>query len=96
MEKIIAKVNALLGKLYPTWLVGKVAEDKFLHFICGFIIAAVLTPFIGWYSVLVVSIIATAKELYDDMNKDTHTADVWDLLVTIAGGALGYSLVSLF
>jgi branched-subunit amino acid permease len=96
MEKIIAKVNALLGKLYPTWLVGQVAEDKFLHFICGFIIAAVLTPFIGWYSVLVVSIIATAKELYDDMNKDTHTADVWDLLVTIAGGALGYSLVSLF
>jgi branched-subunit amino acid permease len=96
MEKLIAKVNALLGKLYPTWLVGQVAEDKFLHFICGFIIAAVLTPFIGWYSVLVVSIIATAKELYDDMNKDTHTADVWDLLVTIAGGALGYSLVSLF
>lgn len=96
MEKLIAKVNALLGKLYPSWLVGKVAEDKFMHFICGFIIAAVLTPFMGWYSVVLVAMVATAKEIYDDVNKDIHTPDVWDLLVTIAGGALGYSLVSLF
>ena len=67
-----------------------------MHFICGFIIAAVLTPFMSWYSVVLVSLVATAKEIYDDVNKDIHTPDVWDLLVTIAGGALGYSLVSLF
>lgn len=73
-----------------------VALDKQAHFICGLIIAAVLAPFIGWYSVVLVSMVATAKELYDDLNKDIHTPDVWDLLVTIAGGALGYSLVSLF
>jgi hypothetical protein len=93
MEKLIAKVTAFLSQFC---IVCKVPCDKQLHFICGFIIAAVLTPFIGWYSVVLVSMVATAKEIYDDVNKDTHTADVWDLLVTIAGGALGYSLDSLF
>jgi len=93
MEKIIAKLNAFLSQFC---IVCKVPCDKQMHFICGFIIAAVLTPFIGWYSVVLVAMVATAKELYDDVNKETHTADVWDLLVTIAGGALGYSLVSLF
>jgi hypothetical protein len=93
MEKIIAKLNAFLSQFC---IVCKVPCDKQMHFICGFIIAAVLTPFIGWYSVVLVAMVATAKEIYDDVNKDTHTADVWDLLVTIAGGALGYSLVSLF
>jgi hypothetical protein len=93
MEKIIAKLNAFLSQFC---IVCKVPCDKQLHFACGFIIAAVLTPFIGWYSVVLVAMVATAKEIYDDVNKETHTADVWDLLVTIAGGALGYSLVSLF
>jgi len=92
MEKLIAKVNALLGKLY---IPCSIPADKQMHFISGLIIAAVLTPFIGWYSVLVVSLIATAKELYDDMNKAIHTADVWDLLVTIAGGVLGFALINL-
>lgn len=91
MEKLIAKVNALLGKLY---IPCRVPADKQMHIVAGFIIAAVLTPFIGWYSVVLVSLVATAKEIYDDVNKDIHTPDVWDLLVTIAGGALGYSLVS--
>ena len=93
MEKIIAKLNAFLSQFC---IVCKVPCDKQMHFICGFIIAAVLTPFMGWYSVVLVSLVATAKEIYDDVNKDIHTPDVWDLLVTIAGGALGYSLVSLF
>ncbi len=90
MEKLFALFMKLSSPRIPVPL------DKQAHFICGLIIAVVLTPFIGWYSVIVVSMIATAKEIYDDMHKDTHTADVWDLLVTIAGGALGYSLVSLF
>jgi hypothetical protein len=93
MEKIISIANAFFAKLY---IPCRVPADKQAHALAGFIIAAVLTPLIGWYSVVLVSMVATAKEIYDDVNKDTHTADVWDLLVTIAGGALGYSLVSLF
>jgi len=62
MEKFIAKVNAFLSQFC---IVCKVPCDKQMHFICGFIIAAVLTPFIGAYSILVVAIIAALKEIYD-------------------------------
>ena len=95
MEKLIAKVNALLGKLYPTWLVGKVAEDKFMHIVCGFIITAVLTPFIGAYSIVVVAIIALLKEIYDYLHKDIHTPDFLDWVATTLGGVLGTVIVSL-
>jgi hypothetical protein len=90
MEKLFALLAKLSNPRIPLPL------DKQAHFICGLIITAVLTPFIWWYSVIVVSMIATAKEIYDDTHKDTHNSDVWDLLFTIAGGALGYALVSLF
>jgi len=93
MEKLIAKLNAFLSQFC---IVCKVPCDKQMHMLCGFIIAAVLTPFIGFYAVIVVAIIALLKEIYDALHPDKHTADFWDLLVTIAGGALGYSLVSLF
>lgn len=92
MEKLIAKVNALLGKLY---IPCKVPADKQMHFLSGLIIAAIITPLIGLYSVGVVAVIATAKELYDDMNKDIHTPDILDLVVTVAGGVLGFVLVNL-
>lgn len=92
MEKFIAKVNALLGKLY---IPCRVPADKQMHFISGLIIAAILSPFIGLYSIAVVAVIATAKELYDDMNKAIHTPDIWDLVVTVAGGVLGFVLINL-
>ena len=92
MEKLIAKVNALLGKLY---IPCRVPADKQMHFLSGLIIAVILSPFIGLYSIAVVAVIATAKELYDDMNKDIHTPDIWDLVVTVAGGILGFVLVNL-
>lgn len=92
MEKLIVKVNALLGKLY---IPCGIPADKQMHFISGLIIAAILSPFIGLYSIAVVAVIATAKELYDDMNKAIHTPDIWDLVVTVAGGVLGFSLINL-
>jgi len=92
MENLIAIANAFFAKLY---IPCRVPADKQAHVLSGFIIAAVLTPFINWYSVIVVSFIATAKELYDDLHKDKHTSDVWDLLVTIAGGIVGYTLINL-
>jgi|LakMenE18May11ns_1017448.scaffolds.fasta_scaffold9574208_3 hypothetical protein len=92
IEKLISKVNTLLGKLY---IPCGIPADKQMHFISGLIIAAVLTPFIGWYSTVVVSIIATAKEVYDYLNKAIHTPDTWDLVVTVLGGALGFVLINL-
>ena len=90
IEALISKVNIALTKLYPSWLEGKVPVDKFMHFISGLLIAVILTPFIGFYSVLIVALIALAKEVYDYLHPDLHTADIWDWVATTLGGLLGY------
>ena len=92
MEALIAKVNAFLAKLY---IPCKVPADKQMHFIGGLVIAALLTPFIGAYSIVVVAIIALLKEIYDYLHKDIHTPDVWDWVATTLGGAVGMVIVSL-
>lgn len=95
MEALIAKVNALLAKLYPSILAGKVPVDKFMHFISGLVIAALLTPFIGAYSIVVVAIIALLKEIYDYLHPESHTADIWDWVATTLGGLVGFVAVAL-
>jgi hypothetical protein len=92
MEKIIAKVNAFLSQFC---IVCKVPCDKQMHFLSGFIIAAVLTPFIGAYSILVVAVIAALKEIYDARHPDKHTADIWDWVATSLGGVLGMLIITL-
>ncbi len=92
MEKFIAKVNEILSKFC---IVCKVPCDKQMHFLSGFIIAAVLTPFIGAYSILVVAVIAALKEIYDALHPDKHTADFWDWVATVLGGLVGFVTVSL-
>jgi hypothetical protein len=95
MEALIAKVNAFLAKLYPSILAEKVPVDKFMHFICGLVIAALITPFIGAYSILVVAVIAALKEIYDARHPDKHTADFWDWVATSLGGVLGMLIITL-
>jgi hypothetical protein len=92
MEKFIAKVNEILSKFC---IVCKVPCDKQMHFLSGFIIAAVLTPFIGAYSILVVAVIAALKEIYDALHPDKHTADIWDWVATSLGGVLGMLIITL-
>jgi hypothetical protein len=92
MEALIAKVNAFLAKLY---IPCKVPADKQMHFIGGLVIAALLTPFIGAYSIVVVAIIALLKEIYDYLHKDIHTPDFWDWVATVLGGLVGFVVVAL-
>ena len=92
MEALIAKVNAFLAKLY---IPCKVPADKQMHFIGGLVIAALLTPFIGAYSIIVVAIIALLKEVYDYLHKDIHTPDFWDWVATVLGGLVGFVIVAL-
>jgi hypothetical protein len=92
MENLIAKVNAFLSQFC---IVCKVPCDKQMHFLSGFIIAAVLTPFIGAYSILVVAVIAALKEIYDARHPDKHTADFMDWVATTLGGLVGFVTVSL-
>ena len=92
MEALIAKVNALLSKFCITC---KVPCDKQMHFIGGLVIAALLTPFIGAYSIVVVAIVALLKEIYDYLHKDIHTPDFWDWVATVLGGLVGFVVVTL-
>lgn len=92
MEALIAKVNAFLAKLY---IPCKVPADKQMHFIGGLVIAALLTPFIGAYSIVVVAIVALLKEIYDYLHKDIHTPDFWDWVATVLGGLVGFVVVAL-
>jgi hypothetical protein len=92
MEALIAKVNAVLAKLY---IPCKVPADKQMHFICGLVIAALLTPFIGAYSIVVVAVIALLKEIYDYLHKEIHTPDFWDWVATVLGGLVGFVIVAL-
>jgi hypothetical protein len=92
MEALIAKVNAVLAKLY---IPCKVPADKQMHFICGLVIAVLLTPFIGAYSIVVVAIIALLKEIYDYLHKDIHTPDFWDWVATVLGVLVGFVIVAL-
>lgn len=92
MEALIAKVNAVLAKLYVPC---RVPADKQMHFIGGLVIAALFTPFIGAYSIAVVAIVALLKEIYDYLHKDIHTPDFWDWVATVLGGLVGFVIVAL-
>ena len=94
IELLLFKMNAFLTKLYPSWLEGIVPIDKFMHFLSGAILGIILTPFIGWASILWVSAIAMLKEVYDYLNPDKHTPDVWDWVATSLGGVAGVLLVT--
>jgi hypothetical protein len=70
---------------------SSIPADKVLHFAAGAVLFAVALPFIGaTYALAFAVIIGFVKELYDALHKDNHTPDIWDALVTSAGGALGY------
>ena len=92
MEALIAKVNAFLSQFC---IVCKVPCDKQMHMLSGFIIAVLLTPFIGAYSILVVAVIAALKEIYDARHPDKHTADFMDWVATTLGGIVGFVIVAL-
>lgn len=78
IERILSKLNSI-------------PADKVAHFTGGTILFALALPFLGgMYSVVAVAIVGFAKEVYDSVNKDTHTPDVWDALATAAGGLLGF------
>ena len=67
--------------------------DKLLHLLVGFIITLTVT-LLGYplASLVVTVVVAIGKEVYDYYNKESHTADGLDLIVTIVGGLLAIEL----
>ena len=67
--------------------------DKLLHLLVGFTITLIVAllgyPLVGLVATMVVAI---GKEVYDYYNKESHTSDGLDLIVTIVGGLLAIEL----
>lgn len=85
-------MNYWLGKLY---IPCGIPADKQQHFLSGAILGILFASVFGWASILWVAAIACAKEIYDYLNPDKHTADIWDWVATSLGGILGTVIISL-
>ena len=82
---MIEKLFALFMKLSSPRI--PVPLDKQAHFNTGAILALVAYFFIGYWALLLVAIVAGAKEWYDYTHPN-HTSDVWDWIATVAGALL--------
>ena len=82
---MIEKLFALFMKLSSPRI--PVPLDKQAHFNTGAILALVTYFFIGYWALLLVAIVAGAKE-WDDCAHPNHTADVWDWIATVAGALI--------
>ena len=92
IDKILTFMNYWLGKLY---IDCGIPADKQMHFLSGAILGILFASVFGWAGILWVAAIACAKEVYDYLNPDKHTADIWDWVATTIGGVLGTVIVSL-
>ena len=82
---MIEKLFALFMKLSSPRI--PVPLDKQAHFNTGAILAFVTYFVIGYWALLLVAIVAGAKEWYDYTHPN-HTLDVWDWIATVAGALL--------
>jgi hypothetical protein len=68
--------------------------DKALHYVYGSVIFAVCYHLIGvGNSLLAVLLVASGKEVYDYMHRDSHTPDIWDLIATLCGAVVCASVL---
>ena len=86
MEKLFALFAKLSTPRIPVPL------DKQAHFVTGALTALVWCFIVGYWAILIVALIALAKEVYDYKHPLTHTCDFYDWLATTLGGILGAGL----
>lgn len=67
--------------------------DKQVHFNVGSIIALIAYFFIGYYSLLLVMVVAFAKEWYDYKHPTIHTCDFYDWLATVLGAVVTLGVI---
>lgn len=82
-------MKEILNKIFPS-----VPYDKKLHFLAGLLIAilsgVIIDPMTGLGFAIAAGIF---KECWDSYNDEPF--DIFDMLVTWLGGAVGFALVSL-
>lgn len=77
-----------MGEGVKKWIEFLTAQDKCIHFIGGALVCFIAYMAFGVIAACVATIAAAlGKELYDYIHPEKHTADPWDAIVTICGGA---------
>jgi hypothetical protein len=73
----------------------KLAKDKQLHVLAGFLTAMVFQGLTGslWVALLASGVVGAAKEAYDSLGYGT--VDLWDFVATVVGGLLFVLLILL-
>ena len=87
---MIEKLFALLMKLSSPRI--PVPLNKQAHFSVGAILALITYIVIGYWALLLVAIVAGAKEWYDYTHPN-HTADVWDWVATLLGAIVTLGVI---
>ena len=86
MEKLFSLFMKLSSPRIPVPL------DKQAHFSSGAILAFVAYFVIGYWALLLVSIVAGAKEWYDYKHPG-HTADFYDWVATVLGAIVTLGVI---
>jgi hypothetical protein len=89
MEKLFALLAKLSSSSIPVPL------DKQAHFVTGAVLGLFGYLILGYYSLILVAVIAVVKEYYDYLHKDIHTCDFYDWLATVLGGIFALTLIYL-
>ena len=91
---MIEKLLTLLGNLSTkVYIPCGIPADKQSHFLYGALIYIAAYFVIGYWALLLVSVIGVAKEVYDHFHPLTHTCDFFDWLATTLGGVAGLVLM---
>jgi hypothetical protein len=67
--------------------------DKQAHFNIGSLIALIAYFFVGYYSLLLVLVVAFAKEWYDYQHPTIHTCDFYYWLATVLGAVVTLGVI---
>ena len=75
-------------------LLAKLPYDKALHYVYGSVLFSLCYHLLGiGNSLLGVVLVASGKEVYDQMHRDLHTPDFWDFVATMAGALVCASVL---
>jgi hypothetical protein len=86
MEKLFSLFMKLSSPRIPVPL------DKQAHFVTGAILAFVAYFVIGYWALILVAIVAGAKEWYDYKHPN-HTCDIYDWLATVLGAIVTLGVI---
>lgn len=64
-------------------LLNQIPVDKLLHFFVGFVLSVIVVPLFDWIGVLIVVIVAAAKEIFFDHYLERGKFEVADFIWTV-------------